>query len=256
MRTYVSLNQSLTSTGAPLAPGARVLDLGCGAGAVARALTAARRDVHVTSVDFARLPLSINPHFDLLSDTAMESLPFADASFAAIVSQFGYQYGRTEDTAREMARVLAPGSTYSFAVHHAESSILATGRARLRAFKSLFRSPAGAAFSNGDSSALNSLLSALAAQHPDNDVLPQLVRTLPLRIARPAAERAAIWKAIEDAQAPEQWMLEALDACCVSPDGLAEWLAPLRQFSEVAPALVVRERNGEPIAWRIDGVRH
>lgn len=96
----------------------------------------------------------------------------------------------------------------------------------------------------------------MAAQHPDNDVLPQLVRTLPLRIARPAAERAAIWKAIEDAPAPEQWMLEALDACCVSPDGLAEWLAPLRQFSEVAPALVVRERNGEPIAWRIDGVRH
>jgi ubiquinone/menaquinone biosynthesis C-methylase UbiE len=250
-----NLQQCWAAFAATLAPGARVLDLGCGAGAVARALTAARRDVHVTGVDFARLPLSINPHFELLSDTAMESLPFAEGSFAAIVSQFGYEYSRTDDTAREMARLLAPGSTYSFAVHHAESSILATGRARLRAFKSLFRSPAGAAFCNGDASALQSQLSALAAQHPDNDVLPQLVRTLPLRLARPPAERAAIWKAIEDALAPEQWMLEALDACCVSADGLGQWLAPLRQFSEVTSALVVREQNGDPIAWRIDGVR-
>src|SRR6185436_19368551 len=43
-----------------LEPGARVLDLGCGAGAVAHSLLAARRDMRVTGIDFAKVPLVIH----------------------------------------------------------------------------------------------------------------------------------------------------------------------------------------------------
>jgi ubiquinone/menaquinone biosynthesis C-methylase UbiE len=250
-----ALRQHWITFAAALAPGARVLDLGCGAGAVARALTGVRGDVHVSGVDFARVPLSMNRHFELLSDTAMESMPFADASFAAAVSQFGYEYSQTEETARELARVLAPGGRVSFVVHHAESSVLAANRRRLRAIKALLRSRAGAAFCNGDASALDGELSALAREHPDNDVIAQLAHILPLRLTRPAAERAAIWKAVDDALAPEQWMLEALEACCVSPLVLDDWLEPLRQYCEISTVSLLREPSGDPIAWRIDGVR-
>ena len=249
------LRRHWTAFAAALAPGARVLDLGCGAGAVARAVTRVRSDVHVTGVDFARLPLSINRSFELLSDTAMESMPFADASFAAAASQFGYEYSRTEETARELARVLAPGASLSFVVHHADSSILAANRARLRSIEALFRSQTGAAFCNGDASALGAELSALAREHPDNDVIAQLARTLPLRLTRPTTERTAIWKAVDDALAPEQWMLEALETCCVSPRDIDAWLQPLRQHCEIGTVSLLRESSGDPIAWRIDAVR-
>jgi SAM-dependent methyltransferase len=238
-----------------LPAGARVIDLGCGAGAVARTLTRVRTDVHVTGVDFARLPLSMGRGFELLSDTTMESTPFADASFAAAVSQFGYEYSRIEETAREAARVLARGGRFSFVAHHAESSILAVNRAHLRAVKALFRSAAGAAFCKGDAVALGAELSGLATRHPDNDIIGQLLRSLPSRMSRAPRERLAIWKAVEDALAPEQWMLEALEVSCVSPAGLAAWLQPLRQFLDVKIVSVVREPNGDPIAWRIDGYR-
>src|SRR5262245_49809643 len=70
--------------------GARVLDLGCGAGAVGRMLLAARGDLRVTGVDAARVPRSSLPGLELRSETDMESLPFDDDSFGAVVSQFGF----------------------------------------------------------------------------------------------------------------------------------------------------------------------
>ena len=64
-----------------LPQGARVLDLGCGAGAVARELVDSRPDLQVTGIDFARIPLTLHAQIDLLSDTAMENLPFAEGSW-------------------------------------------------------------------------------------------------------------------------------------------------------------------------------
>ena len=82
------------SFAASLPAGARVLDLGCGAGAASGAITAARRDLHVTGVDFAMVPPSRDARITLISDMPMEHLDFADGSFDAVVSQFGYEYGR------------------------------------------------------------------------------------------------------------------------------------------------------------------
>ena len=45
-----------SSFAAQLGAGARILDLGCGAGAAAAAMMAARRDLQVTGVDFAIVP--------------------------------------------------------------------------------------------------------------------------------------------------------------------------------------------------------
>jgi len=241
---------------ASLAPGARVLDLGCGAGAAARALVAARRDLHVTGIDFARVPSAADPQIELLSDTAMEYLPFADATFDAAISQYGYEYGRTHKTAKQLARVLAPGGKFSLLVHHAESSVVAANRARLNALAAFEEQDVRAAFLSGSAVAVNAEMSSLRKDYPGDTLVAELARVLPLRARIGDRERrTAMWSAVEVALSPERAILEMLNACCVAPEELDGWLAPLRQFCEVTAVSVLRKANGTPIAWRIDGAQ-
>jgi SAM-dependent methyltransferase len=236
-----------------LEPGTRVLDLGCGAGAVARLLLESRRDLHITGIDFARIPLTIHPQVDLLSDTAMECLPFTDGSFGAVVSQYGFEYSRREQAVRETSRVLASGARISLLVHHADSAIVTTNRARLDVLLAMLGYSMCSAFCDGDAPAFNAQMSALAVRFPHDTLAVELARCLPLRIGRAPRERVAIWNAIEEALAPERCLAQALNACCVGPEELDEWLAPLRELGELLPVTVVREPNGDPIAWRIEG---
>lgn len=233
---------------------ARLLDLGCGAGAVGRALLAARGDMHVTGVDFAKVPLRLQPHFELLSDTAMESLPFADGSFAAATSQFGFEYADTERAAMEMARVLASRAPFSFLVHHAGSSIVAAERARLAALRTLLDQRMRAAFCSGNA-CFTKDMSALAAAYPHDALVAELARALPQRLSRPARERHALWTAVEDALAPELCLAEALTASCVAPEHLARWTGALRSVCDLHGASVLHEPDGAPIAWVIEGAR-
>jgi len=235
--------------------GARVLDLGCGAGAVARLLLAARGDLQVTGIDFARIPLAIYPNFELLSDTPMESLPFGERCFAGVVSQFGFEYSDCVATVRELGQVLLPGARLSFLVHHADSSIVANIRARLEALGAFLGSPTRAAFCSGDGAAFNAFMLALRQKHPHDALVAELARSLPLRLGRAPREKAAIWNSIEEALAPERCLAESLRARCVAPAQLDEWLAPLRRHCELRSVSVLREADGTPIAWRIEGVR-
>jgi SAM-dependent methyltransferase len=240
---------------APLGQGARVLDLGCGAGAVARLLLATRGDLQVTGIDFARIPLAIYPNFELLSDTPMESLPFGLRCFGGVVSQFGFEYSDCVATARELAQVLLPGARLSFLVHHAGSAIVAANRARLAALDAFLGTPLRAAFSSGDGGAFHACMHALRQRHPHDALIAELARCLPSRLGRTSRERVAIWNSIEDALAPERCLAQSLSARCVAPVQLDEWLAPLRRLCELRQVSVLREADGTPIAWRIDGVR-
>lgn len=252
---WQALNVRWSSFAKTLTRGTRILDLGCGAGAVARALMAARGDVHVTGIDFARLPLTIYPQVELLSDTAMESLPFAQHSFGAVVSQFGYEYSQTDAAARELAYVLAPDAKLSFLVHHAESPIVATNRSRLNALIAFLGPAMHTAFCAGDAPGFKAQMAALCERHPHDSLVAELARSLPSRLDRAERERAAIWKAIEEALAPERYLADSLNACCVATPELAEWLEPLRGVCELAPVAVLREPGGAPIGWSIEGVR-
>lgn len=238
-----------------LAPGARVLDLGCGAGAVARELLAARRDLHITGIDFARVPLTITPQVELLSDTAMEFMPFAEAGFAAAVSQFGIEYSRTRETARELERVLAAGARISFLVHHAESRIVATNRERLNALIAFLAPMMCISFCNGDAPAFHAQMASLTRSHPDDGLVRELARSLPSRLGRTARERAAIWTAVEDALAPERCLADCLNSNCVAADEIEAWSAPLRAVCELEPIAELREADGAPVAWQVAGTR-
>jgi hypothetical protein len=218
-------------------------------------MLAARGDVQVTGIDFARVPLVLHPNFELLSDTPMESLPFGEHCFGAVVSQFGYEYSQTDAAARELAQVLAPGARLAFLAHHSESSIVATNRTRLNALIGFLGPMTASTFCSGDIATFNALMASLKEKHPHDSLIAE-TRALAAVARRPhAAGKAAIWTAIEDALAPERCLADALNSCCVASTELDEWLAPLRAICDLAPVTVLRAPNGEPIAWKIEGIR-
>jgi len=100
--------------------GSRVLDVACGTGVVG--LTAARLGARVTGIDLtpelvARAKentaiMKLDVEFE---QGDVEALPFADASFDVVVSQFGHMFAPRPDVAvKEMLRVLTPAGTIAF----------------------------------------------------------------------------------------------------------------------------------------------
>jgi ubiquinone/menaquinone biosynthesis C-methylase UbiE len=252
---WTSLSRHWSSFACSLPKGARVLDLGCGGGAVGRLLLARRHDLRVTGVDAAEVPRSTLPQMELLSKTDMESLPFADGSFDAVVSQFGFEYSQIDDAAREVARVSAPGARFSFLVHHSRSAIVRTNREHLGAVVAFLAPAVRSSFCAGDAEPFGGQLSLLVERYPDDALIAQLAHALPARLGWIAEQRVSTWEAVADALAPELRMSESLNACCVDPARIEAWLEPMRSGHALQPIEVLCEGDGTPIAWCVEGVR-
>jgi SAM-dependent methyltransferase len=112
-------------------PGVKLLDVGCGTGTVA--LTAARAGAKVTGIDLTPELIARAKENAALTHSEIqwhegdvEELPFGDATFDVVVSQFGHMFAPRPDVAvREMLRVLRPGGTIAFSTWPPE---LYTGR--------------------------------------------------------------------------------------------------------------------------------
>jgi SAM-dependent methyltransferase len=105
---------------AQVSPGQRVLDVGCGTGVVA--ITAARRGAKVSGLDLSPDLLhrardnavTAGVEIDFLEGDA-EALPYPDATFNIVLSQFGHIFApRPEVAVREMLRVLKLGGRLVF----------------------------------------------------------------------------------------------------------------------------------------------
>lgn len=128
---------------APLAPGARVVDLATGNGAVA--LLAAEfartesRPLEVlgldsAAIDGARLRAAhpaLAADYDavtLRGGVRLEATGLEEASVDLVTSQYGFEYGDTAAGSREIARILRPGGRVAMVLHHDASAILAQAR--------------------------------------------------------------------------------------------------------------------------------
>jgi SAM-dependent methyltransferase len=118
---------------AALPAGARVLDLCTGNGAIAVMAVEAGDNLQVTGADLAAVRPSAFvsgsrrslERIRFLANTPAEQLPLEDASFDAVVSQYGIEYSDMEQSVAEAVRVLAPGGKLRFATHATEGSVAA-----------------------------------------------------------------------------------------------------------------------------------
>lgn len=110
--------------------GHHVLDVGCGTGVAA--ITARRLGARVTGLDLTPELLarakenSALPGFDDITwrEGDAEVLPFDDATFDVVMSQYGHMFApRPEVATKEMLRVLKPGGTIAFSTWPPELGI-------------------------------------------------------------------------------------------------------------------------------------
>lgn len=117
---------------ADIYPGQRVLDVACGTGVLTRiAATRVGPGGSVVGLDINPGMLSvaarIAPSIEWRQGEA-ESLPFADGSFDAVISQFGLMFFTGREVAlREMVRVLIPGGHLAVAVFDSLDNMPAYG---------------------------------------------------------------------------------------------------------------------------------
>lgn len=234
---------------------ARVIDLGCGAGAVGRALLSEAPGLSITGIDSAEVPASSDPNLRLRSRTTMESLPFADRSFEAAASQFGYEYAPAEAAAKEIARILIPDAPFSFLVHHPDSPIVADMRRHRRAIEGLCGLRVQAAFFSGNANDLADRFADLKRECADDPIVEHAERGLCAHLRNDQSNRLQIWKAVTEALAPELFMLDSLDLCCAGDQEVHDHIEPLTQWFDVRLPAVVRTRAGQPIAWEVHGTR-
>ncbi len=120
-------------TFATLQPGARVLDLCTGNGAIPRWLLGfdggIDRGARVDAVDLAAIDppwcRDLTPEqsarLQLRGGVSVEALPFDNATFDLVTSQYGIEYAQLELVFAEIARVSKPGARLQMLMHHAGS---------------------------------------------------------------------------------------------------------------------------------------
>lgn len=240
---------------AGLGRGARVLDLGCGAGIAGRTLLGIRPDLLVTGVDFAEVPAPPFPNLAILPRVRMEALPFGDASFDAAISLFGIEYAGIADTARELGRVLRPGARFGFIVHHCDSAIAIEGSTRVRGIRDTLSAPVEAAFLAGDIARIEQQRQRLREAHPGEPTVKLVSDYFWRNIRRTRTERQAIWARLVQDVAVELSLTTRMTLCAKSAAGLGAWLAPLLAIMARVEVTVLRSESLEPVGWSVGGVR-
>lgn len=147
--TEVRLTQVWNEFVDELPDGARLLDLATGNGTVARSCVARARarhiSLHIEAVDAAEID---PPHYvadpeQFFRDVRfrggirLEALPFPDAAFDGVVSQFGFEYANEEQAAREAVRVLAPGGRLRLIIHARDGAVSRDIGGRLERLRSV-----------------------------------------------------------------------------------------------------------------------
>ncbi len=261
---------------------ARIVDLASGNGALPRMLLEQRGvEVEVDAVDAAQL----RPDW-LASGSAgnvrfhpgvwMEDLPFAAASFDAVLSQFGIEYAERPAAWQEALRVLKPGGALYWVMHHRASVFaqvaaeeseayewLVQGNGLLEAARDLApwlqqarqgRNPAGSSAAEEARRVFNAMQGQLEERisHGDAvDALAEARKAVHDVLARAASPVEAIDEYREHLREAALRTSELVQ-CALTPgevDGMADWL---RERRPAASVHVVELRQAEGLlAWAL-----
>ena len=126
-----------------LPKGAAILDLCTGNGAIARMAAKfsgkSSKSFKITGVDRAGIDPDkyvtsdrSDPAITYLGGVSAERLPFEDAAFDAVISQYGFEYTDHDKTLAEISRVLKPGGRGKLVCHAAEGAPAANGRVEVK----------------------------------------------------------------------------------------------------------------------------
>ena len=174
---YLDGFAGLTREGLPLlveaagiVDGHHVLDVGSGPGHIAEALTQAGSVV--TGIDFSASMIDVArrryPHINF-EEAVAEQLPFEDATFDAVVSNFVVHHmARPEAAFQEISRVLKPGGRFSFTVfgNPAEQSSIGAFFAAVEIHHSIDELPHGPLFGVTDLGVYKRMLEAGGLSDP------------------------------------------------------------------------------------------
>jgi SAM-dependent methyltransferase len=238
-----------------LTAGARVLDIGCGAGILGQALLRHRFDLAVDGIDFAQIPASTTKNLTLHQLVRMEDLPFESSTFDSAVSQFGIEYGDLKTTVLQLLSVLKPRATFSFVVHHGESGIVRDGKNRRQMLQQLVTGKFKSAFLASNRSRLEDQHRRLAAAYPNDSTVRVATRVLDKNLSQGRMDRTRIWREFEEALRPEVALLLRLERAAKTATGVGLWIEPLIASMRRVSVAVLRRPSGEPIAWDISGIR-
>jgi ubiquinone/menaquinone biosynthesis C-methylase UbiE len=123
-----------------LGPGARVLDIGSGNGAIAQIACETAEGLGRASEIHGTDLAPIDPTRDVAGGARLftgisfhpgvptESLPFEAASFDAVSGQYALEYADVQRALAQVLRVLKPGSAAQFLMHHADAIVVERAR--------------------------------------------------------------------------------------------------------------------------------
>jgi SAM-dependent methyltransferase len=250
----------------------RLLDLATGDGAVLMKIRKVRTDLLLTGVDSAPSLPPAPPGTSFHAGVSMEALPFADASFDAVTSQFGYEYGDTSAIAREVGRLLAPGGALGLILHRSDGPIVAHNLPRrdalrwalapggllakargLVAARRIAAIPTPPAFRTAADEAQR----LFPGQSVGAEFLEAIRQTLDLGRRKPPAESLEVLDTLEKKASNEIARIETLERAACDPARIAAIAEELRGAGlDVDPPAAVAERGtGRAFAWRLTGRR-
>ncbi|HEX9954434.1 MAG TPA: class I SAM-dependent methyltransferase [Allosphingosinicella sp.] len=257
---------------AKLPAGARVLDLATGDGAVLKKIREVRSDLQLVGVDSApSLPPS-PPGISLRAGVSMESMPFKDGSFDAVVSQFGYEYGDTRAIAGEVGRLLRPGGGLALLIHRSDGPIVAHNLPRrdalrwalapggylskaraLAGARRLVALPTPAAFR----SAADEAQRLYPGQSVGAEFLTAVWQTLEMGRSKPPNESLEVFDTLEKKALNEIERIETLERAACDPARIKAILAEVEDagLDVQAPAELIEGGSGRSFAWWLSATR-
>lgn len=254
----------------PLPRKAKCIDLASGSGIVISMMLNHRTDLQCIGIDASPQIGATSKAWESRPGVRMECLPFNDASFDAVTSQFGLEYGDQATIVGEVARVIKRGGHFGFVIHNKAGPVVAHNKKRADALRWAARDAALiekakrwvslplmpgvsnlAAFQKSVSDAVDRFGEGSGAHEFSLAVL----QTLSLRGRQPAQEILMMLDRLNNLVSGELARLDALANAALSEKMIGELSAMLgdKNLKISSIGMLPNAEPSEAIAWALRG---